>query len=129
MCHQTVSLIARYLEEHNLPTVIMGCAKDIVEQAGVPRFYWSNFPLGHSAGKPQEPESQQATLAGALNLFVSASVARTTATNPQRWAADTDWQQDFMNVDTMPAAKLAQLREEFAEQKRVANAKRADVGA
>ena len=31
MCHQTVSLIARFLEENGIPTVVMGCAKDIVE--------------------------------------------------------------------------------------------------
>ncbi len=129
MCHQTVSLIARYLETHGIPSVVMGCAKDIVEQAGVPRFYWSNFPLGHSAGKPHDIESQQATLAGALSLFDRATQPRTTVTNPQRWSANEAWQQDFMNVDLIPQAKLDQLRAEFAEQKRVANAKRLDVGA
>lgn len=107
----------------------MGCAKDIVAQAGVPRFYWSDFPLGHSAGKPQDVESQQATLNGALSLFDSATHARTTITNPQRWSSNKSWQQDFMNVDVIPEAKLARLRAEFAEQKRVANAKRVDVGA
>lgn len=107
----------------------MGCAKDIVEQAGAPRFYWSNFPLGHSAGKPQDLDSQQATLRGALALFDAATDAGTTVSNPQVWADNTDWQLNFMNVDMLSPAKLAQLREEFAEQKRVANAKRADVGA
>ena len=29
MCHQTVSLAARHLEANGIPTVIMGCAKDI----------------------------------------------------------------------------------------------------
>ena len=32
----------------------MGCAKDIVEQAGVPRFLFSDFPLGNPAGKPKD---------------------------------------------------------------------------
>ena len=31
MCHQTVSLVARHLEANGIPTVIVGCAKDIVE--------------------------------------------------------------------------------------------------
>ena len=52
MCHQTVGLAARHLEAHGIPTVIMGCAKDIVEHCGVPRFLWSDFPLGNSAGRP-----------------------------------------------------------------------------
>ena len=35
MCHQTVSLAARHLEDNGISTVIMGCAKDIVEHCGV----------------------------------------------------------------------------------------------
>src|SRR5204862_8193502 len=41
VCHQTVSLVARHLEANGLPTVVMGCAKDIVEYCGVPRFVFS----------------------------------------------------------------------------------------
>jgi D-proline reductase (dithiol) PrdB len=48
VCHQTISLAARYLEANGIPTVIMGCAKDIVEFAGVPRFLFNDFPLGNS---------------------------------------------------------------------------------
>src|SRR2546422_795211 len=49
-----------------MPTVIMGAAKDIVEHCGVPRFLFSDFPLGNSAGKPFDVESQAATLELAL---------------------------------------------------------------
>ena len=38
VCHQTISLVARHLEANGISTVVMGCAKDIVEHAGVPRF-------------------------------------------------------------------------------------------
>ena len=62
VCHQTVSLTARYLEEHGIPTVVLGCAKDIVEHCGVPRFVFSDFPLGNAAGKPHDEASQAATL-------------------------------------------------------------------
>src|SRR6266516_391553 len=34
VCHQTVSLVARHLEANGIPTVVMGCAKDIVEHCG-----------------------------------------------------------------------------------------------
>ena len=112
-----------------MPTVVMGCARDIVEQAGAPRFFWSNFPLGHSAGKPQDRDSQRATLREALRLFDTATEPGITKVNPQAWSDNQQWQEDFMNIAKMSAAKLERLREEFAEQKRVANAKRADVGA
>ena len=116
-----MSLIARHLEAHGIPTVIAGCAKDIVEQAGVPRYLWSDFPLGNSAGKPNDPLSQRETLMLALGLFESATGPRTTLTSPQRWSEDDDWKIDFMNVDAMPAEKIERLKAEFAEQKRVAN--------
>src|SRR2546421_6197 len=44
----------------------MGCARDIVEHCGVPRFLFSDFPLGNSAGRPFDSESQAATLELAL---------------------------------------------------------------
>lgn len=120
MCHQTVSLIARYLEAHGIPTVIMGCARDIVEQAGVPRFVWSDFPLGNSAGKPNDRDSQRQTLALALDLFETAELPRTTCTSPQVWSDDDSWKFDFMNVDALPPERIEQLKREFAEQKATA---------
>ena len=78
MCHQTVGLVARHLEANGLPTVIMGAAKDIIEHCGVPRFLFSDFPLGNSAGKPFDVESQRATLELALRLLESAPAPRTT---------------------------------------------------
>lgn len=110
MCHQSVSLIARYLESQDIPTVIMGCALDIVEHAGVPRYWWSDFPLGHSAGKPHNPESQQETLTGALNLFDAATQARTTHYSPQVWSTDNSWQQDFMSTAHLNPEKIAAMQ-------------------
>ncbi|MGE5171551.1 MAG: hypothetical protein ACM3JC_14410, partial [Rudaea sp.] len=54
VCHQTVSLAARLLEQSGISTVVMGCAKDIVEYVGVPRFLFSDFPLGNGAGRPKD---------------------------------------------------------------------------
>src|SRR5258708_21481783 len=56
VCHQTSALVARHLEAGGISTVVMGCAKDIVEHAAVPRFLFSDFPLGNSAGKPHDIE-------------------------------------------------------------------------
>jgi len=99
----------------------MGCARDIVEHAGVPRFFWSDFPLGNSAGKPHDKVSQALTLAGALSLFESATEARTTLASPQCWDADDQWQQDFMNIEKLSAAQIQRLRDEFQQQKQVAS--------
>ena len=37
-----MSLVARYLEEAGLPTVIVGSARDVVEHCGVPRFVFTD---------------------------------------------------------------------------------------
>ncbi len=68
VCHQTSVLVARHLEANGIPTVVMGCAKDIVEHAAAPRFLFSDFPLGNSAGKPHDVGSQAETLELALRL-------------------------------------------------------------
>ena len=116
-----MSLIARYLEENNVPTVVMGCARDIVENAGVPRFLWSDFPLGNSAGKPFDVKSQTETLELALSLFEDAQNPGQTLTSPQSWSDDDDWQLDFMNIDKLSDAQVDKLKADFLEQKRIAN--------
>lgn len=120
VCHQTVSLVARHLEANGISTVVMGCAKDIVEHAAVPRFLFSDFPLGNSAGKPQDTESQAFTLELALKVLESASGPQTTVQSPLRWSADASWKRDYNNVAQMSAEELARRRREFDAQKAIA---------
>lgn len=120
VCHQSVSVAARQLEASGVPTVVMGCAKDIVEGVGVPRFLFSDFPLGNSAGKPGDKQSQQDALRLALELLHCAPTARTTVQSPQRWNYEPAWKEDYCNVDTLDADSLQKLRSEFDRQKSIA---------
>jgi len=113
VCHQTLSLVARQLEAAGVATVVMGCAKDIVEHAGVPRFLFSDFPLGNAAGRPLDGASQAATLELALRVLESAPAPRTTVQSPQRWSDSAAWKQDYCNASRVDAAELARLRAEF----------------
>ena len=124
MCHQTVSLVARHLEANGIPTVIMGCAKDIVEYCGVPRFLFSDFPLGNSAGRPFDRESQELTLELALRVLETAPAARTTVQSPLRWSADAAWKLDYLNLDRMTPEQIAERRREYEEIKAIAKTKR-----
>ena len=90
----------------------MGAAKDIVESCGAPRFWFSDFPLGHSAGKPFDEDSQKDTLRGALSLFDTATAANTTIQSPQNWADSEDWKKDFMDVSALSEEALAKLKSE-----------------
>jgi hypothetical protein len=129
VCHQTSSLVARHLEANGIATVLMGAAKDIVEHAAVPRFLFSDFPLGNSAGKPHDVASQDRTLELALRVLEAAPGPRTTMQSPLRWGADASWKLDYLNLERIPAEELARRRREFDEQKAIARSLRVEKAA
>ncbi|MBH1962901.1 MAG: reductase [Comamonadaceae bacterium] len=128
ICHQSMSLTARGLEAAGIPTVVMGCAKDIVEHVGVPRFLFSDFPLGNAAGKPHDAQSQAATLELALRVLETAPGPRTTVQSPQRWSESHDWKLDFSNIERVPAEEVARLRAESDAAKATGKAIREATG-
>ena len=98
----------------------MGCAKDIVEHCGVPRFLFSDFPLGNAAGRPKDPASQAFTLELALRVLEFAPAARTTVQSPLGWSADPSWKLDYSNIDRLSPEEILHRREEFDRQKEIA---------
>jgi D-proline reductase (dithiol) PrdB len=124
VCHQNVSLAARLLEENGISTVVMGCAKDIVEYVGVPRFLFSDFPLGNSAGRPFDRPSQALTLDLALRVMEFSPAARTTVQSPLRWSADPDWKLDYCNIERIAPEEIEQRQADFDRQKAIARARR-----
>jgi len=123
VCHQSVSLAARTLEAAGLPTVVMGCAKDIVERVGVPRFLFSDFPLGNSAGLPDNEACQKDTLSMALKLAASASAPATTKTSPYQWSGAANWKEDYSNPDKLSESELSKRRKAFDDTKKAAKQK------
>jgi len=118
ICHQSQSLLARYLEEAGIPTVIMGAAKDIVEYCGVPRLLFSDFPLGNAAALPDNEQSQDSNFELALRLLEVAPSARTTVQSPLVWDSDPSWKLDYSNLDRLSPQEIARLRDE-AEKARI----------
>ncbi len=112
VCHQSAALVARVLEEGGLPTVVMGCARDIVEQAGAPRLLFSDFPLGNAAGRPGDVESQDRTLALALDLLEQAQVPETRV-SPLAWPGEGAWKADYSNPAKLSAEELVRRRAAF----------------
>ena len=125
ICHQSVSLAARALEEAGIATVIMGCARDIVEHIGVPRLLFSDFPLGNAAGRPGDLMSQDVTLGLALDLLEQATAARSTLTSPLHWNADHTWKSDYCNIELLSPEEISRRRADFETDKRIASNLRA----
>ena len=107
-----MSLVARHLEENGIPTVLIGSARDIVEQCGVARFLFSDFPLGNPCGKPYDTEMQRAIIGHALDLLESAILPRTTVQTPFAWNDDASWKQNYARIDPERAERLRKAGEE-----------------
>src|ERR1700704_1048381 len=128
VCHQSVGLAARMLEENGIATLVMGCAKDIVEHVGVPRFLFSDFPLGNAAGRPLDRASQAVTLELALKAVETAPAPRSTVQSALEWSVSPNWKLDYCNIARLSEEEIRQRRAEFDRQKTVAKSARAEAG-
>ena len=86
----------------------------------MPRFVFSDFPLGNAAGRPHDPASQAVTLDLALSLLAEAPGPRTTVQSPVRWSDDAAWKLDYSNIDRLTSDEVRRRRAEFDEQRAVA---------
>ena len=93
-----MGLVARHLEENGIPTVVIGSARDIVEECGVARFLFTDFPLGNPCGRPWDKKMQRAIMDMALEMLQSAQQPRTTVQVPFAWSEDASWRTVFMHV-------------------------------
>ena len=106
-----MSLVARTLEENGIPTVVIGSARDIVEECGVPRFLFSDFPLGNPCGKPGDSTMQREIIGYALDLLETARLPRTTVQTPFVWDEDASWKERYARVDAQASERLRKVGE------------------
>ncbi len=101
-----MSLVARHLEANGIPCVVIGSARDVVEECGVARFLFSDVPLGNPCGRPWDVELQREITGLALGLLESATLPRTTVQTPYVWSDDASWKDAYARVDPARAAAL-----------------------
>ncbi len=100
-----MSLVARHLEQAGIATVVIGSARDIVEECGVARFLFVDFPLGNPCGMPDDQGMQREIVSLALDVVASSVAPRTTVQAPFRWGSD-DWRTAYMAVGDHNRAAL-----------------------
>ena len=122
VCHQSVALAAHCLETAGIATVIMGCAKDIIEYIGVPRLLFNDLPLGNAAGLPDDPAAQDLVAQLAVDMLVEAAASRSTKQSPLIWSGAADWKKDYSNAALLSADEIAERRAEFDRVKAAASA-------
>lgn len=119
-----MSLVARHLESNGIPTVIIGSALDVVEHCGVPRFLFTDFPLGNPCGHPWDKDMQEAIVRHGISLLASATGPRMTVKSPFSWKpSDPEWRARYGRVDPAERDRLMALGEERRRQKAKAKAK------
>ncbi|WP_420451121.1 hypothetical protein [Ilumatobacter sp.] len=101
-----MSLVARHLEASGVVTVVIGSARDIVEEVGVARFVFVDFPLGNPTGAPGDTAMQREIVELALGVATSAIAPRTTVQAPHRWGDD-GWRDAFMSIGDRDALRAA----------------------
>lgn len=66
LCHQSIALVARGLEEAGIPTIMLAVETDVIELVRPPRAGFYNGEFGSVAGQPLFPEHQRRVLDEAL---------------------------------------------------------------
>ncbi|MEM7542511.1 MAG: hypothetical protein AAF384_13145 [Pseudomonadota bacterium] len=94
MCHQTGSLIARYLEASGIPTLCIGSALDILQAGNPPRAVFIDYPLGHTMGRPFDRHNQRAIVNDALSAFESISEPGTILSLDYQWPDSPAWKSE-----------------------------------
>jgi len=69
LCHQSVSLIARAIEQEGIPTMTLAVNKEVVQSVRPPRAAFYEGKFGSVAGLPNWPEHQRRVLDEALRLI------------------------------------------------------------
>ncbi|WP_420609806.1 hypothetical protein [Candidatus Poriferisodalis sp.] len=85
----------------------MSSARDITRAAWPPRSVYLDYPLGHTSGRPHEPELNQQILRDALAAFENLRVPGSMAHLPYRWSDSDRWKDRVF----APSTKAEELPE------------------
>lgn len=89
-----MTLVARHLEAHGIPTVMLISARDIAARAYPPRAVFVDYPLGNTAGRPFDPANQRAVVLAALETLETATEPGTILDLPFEWKpGDDSWKE------------------------------------
>ena len=92
----------------------MGCAKDIVEHVGVPRFLFSDFPLGNAAGRPEDARvAGLHARAGAAHCWRRRRLRARPCNRRCAGATSADWKLDYCNIERLSPEEIGRRRAEF----------------
>jgi hypothetical protein len=87
----------------------MASALDVVRAVNPPRAAFLDFPLGHTTGKPHEPELQRKIMIQALNSCKKMTEPGSISTLEFRWSESDEWKQNIV-LDRAPRLDTPQYQ-------------------
>ena len=117
-------LISRYLEENGLPTVSIGSALDIFQSGKPPRAVFTNYPLGHSAGKPFDEEDQYSIFIQAIDMFKPKGTYKTIRVLNNHWG-DKTWEDEAKSTEGQDTREPRDETPQFQDETDILAAKQA----
>ncbi|MBI3968421.1 MAG: hypothetical protein HY329_22530 [Chloroflexi bacterium] len=87
---------------------------DITRAVNPPRAAFLDYPLGHTTGKPGEPELQREILLAALDAFTSLTAPGQVKLLPFRWDEEEAWKETAQRRgdDRLPRVETPQFQNE-----------------
>jgi len=101
-----------------MPSLVIGSARDIIDEVGVPRFAFTDLPLGNPIGPAGDSIQQRRILSEALQFAEAALLPRSSVVLTVDWRGDPNWRQTYMDIDD-PESLLR-----LGEERRAAQAER-----
>ena len=93
-------LIARHLEANGIATVCVASALDIIEAGRPPRSVFIDYPLGHTVGRPFDPDNQRTIVRGALSAFEAITTPGGIMSLDIRWSDNDNWKTEMADDNT-----------------------------
>lgn len=91
-----MGLVARIVEAAGIPTLYLGLARDIAMKVKPPRTVFLDYPLGNTAGRPNDPANQRAVLTAFLAAAEQFEEPGSIIDLPFAWnGADRCWEADM----------------------------------
>ena len=78
----------------------MSSGYSITRSVNPPRAVYLDYPLGHTAGKPHDPDLQRGIMLDTLRAFESIDQPGTIETLNYAWADNDDWKDSVMRPST-----------------------------
>lgn len=87
--------------------MVLGSARDIIDEIGIPRSTFTDLPLGNPVGPPGDMAQQKRILRDTLVFAADATLPRSNVQLHVDWPGDETWRDTYMDISDIDALRAA----------------------